>query len=130
MDPTELEELEKKQGKNAVVSATLRFYSVATFSGFRLLYGDPDCEPVLLDPDVDDETLGSAILTALSKSRFVTSEEMQSVYNTKMHEIKDKSELRAKLRVKRYAYKNMTQMKKEMKYVGIRFSGDQITFEP
>jgi len=130
MDSSELDELERKQGKNATISATPRFYKVVTESGSGVLYADPDCEVFLLDHNEDDTAIGSAILAALTKSRFVTDEELRSVFKSRMQEIEEKADQSARLRIKRYAYKSRTQMNKETKYVNVRLSEGQITFMP
>jgi len=123
-------EREKKQGKNATIVATPRYYDVATMSGSGLLYTDPDCDGALLDHDEDDATIGSAILTALSNSRFVTSEELHHVVKSRLQEIKDKAAQRGRLCAERYAYKNRTEMNKETKHVHVRLSEGQMTFRP
>ena len=130
MDQSELDERERELGKNAIIVATSRYYDVATESGFGLLWVDPDCEHALLDASATDAAVGSAILAAVSKSRFLTIEEADSFANRRAREIRNKGELNAKLRMERYGYKNETQMNKDTKYVNVTLAKGKFTIDP
>jgi len=130
MDKSELDKIERRLGKNAIITATRRYYCVWTESGFRLLWGDPDCEPIILDSSVSDAAIGDAIQSALSKSRFLSTAEAESFATVRQQEISDKSAECDAALAKRFGYKNETQMNKEAKYVSVKFSEGKFTIKP
>jgi CDI immunity protein len=118
----------ERQGKRADVIATSKFLEVVTMSGLGLLYADPQSEAQILEANVDDAEVGSAILAALFKSRFVTNEELQSVVKSKI--VQTRLEKMTKAFVKRFHYKNKTELRKDEKVVSTKLVKQFIEFMP
>jgi hypothetical protein len=55
----------------ALVITSSKYILIASLAGYRTSVGDPKGYHIILDPKTSDKPLGDAVLTALSKSRFV-----------------------------------------------------------
>lgn len=75
---TEASAVEKAAWAN--VKENQRFIFVQTYSGYQSCRADPRGTQLVLRPDADGETLGAAVLDALSNSRFVLAESRQGVW--------------------------------------------------
>ncbi|WP_237718011.1 contact-dependent growth inhibition system immunity protein, partial [Cronobacter dublinensis] len=63
----------KDQDYWVCIFCTPEFISIETYSGLGRVAMDPLFPPHLLSPESDDESIGKAILQALSDSRTLTS---------------------------------------------------------
>ena len=116
-------ERREKFGKKASIMATPRYYDVHADSGISSSYADPDCEWILLDTTESDAAVGSAIVTALSQSRFLSLDDREQ-------EIADKIAQRERFLIQRYGYKSADKMGKETKSVGVWLTKGQMTLTP
>ncbi|WP_158696502.1 contact-dependent growth inhibition system immunity protein, partial [Cronobacter dublinensis] len=72
----------KDQDYWVCIFCTAEFISVETYSGLGMVARDPLFPPHLLSPESDDESIGKAILEALSDSRTLTlSEDRVEVFD-------------------------------------------------
>ncbi|WP_445497344.1 contact-dependent growth inhibition system immunity protein [Photorhabdus sp. SF281] len=115
-----------KQGLNATAMFNGSFYSVKTYSGYRLLLADPQSPEHILSPDITDSQLGSAVLDSLSKSRLVDPDD-DFFDNEKTSELYDEW---IKQMMKTYNYRSRRQLFKKMHNCGIQLLDSQITIRP
>jgi hypothetical protein len=65
----------------AIIYANPKFVCIKTFSGYRSSHFDPEGACIFLSPDTGDSELGSAVLEALRRSRFVRPEEAPALFD-------------------------------------------------
>ncbi|MDA8428445.1 MAG: contact-dependent growth inhibition system immunity protein [Geobacteraceae bacterium] len=111
---------------SAGISATNEFINIYTYSGYRLLRADPTCEEHFLPIDAANELLGSIVMEALSKSRFLSLEDARALDE---HE-KNRNEDWDKNVMERYAYKSKGALYKNMKYCSISSFDGLLTIYP
>ncbi|MDK1192364.1 contact-dependent growth inhibition system immunity protein [Cronobacter dublinensis] len=111
------------------IFCTAEFISIETYSGLGMVASDPLFPPHLLSPESDDETIGKAILQALSDSRTLTLfEERVEVFDLEKGKQRY-SEWIAMLRDK-YAYKTKKALFKDMKHCTIHCVNGVMNISP
>lgn len=116
------------------------FICVETCSGYRGGIRDPKGKQHLLTPDVDNETLGMALLDAMTHSRFVLPERRSDVwqhpeveFDLDLYDYKQSIERTlawTKALMERYGYKTKRALFKDMKNCTVHWQGDVITILP
>ncbi|EPR9025734.1 contact-dependent growth inhibition system immunity protein [Cronobacter dublinensis] len=119
----------KDQDYWAGVYSTKEFISIETFSGLGVVAGDPLFPSHLLSPESDDESIGKAILQALSDSRTLTSIDERVEFFDLEKGKKIYSEWIAMLRGK-YGYKSRKALFKDMKHCTIHCVNGVINISP
>ncbi|TNH44804.1 contact-dependent growth inhibition system immunity protein [Photorhabdus luminescens] len=115
-----------KQGLNANAKFNGDFYSVKTYSGYRLLRADPQGHEHVLSPDVTDSQLGSAVLDSLSKSRLVDPDD--DFFDNERAAERYKEWIKHLMEI--YNYRSRRQLFKKMNSCDIRLLDGVITIKP
>ena len=123
-----MEDVQAKQGKNARAMFNGDFFLVETYSGHRMLGSDPKGAQQYLEPDASDDALGTAVLDALSRSRFLSVEEANEFFNLKRSQEKYEEWKRSVMA--RYGYKTKRALFKDMMSCSIQMAGDSIKVSP
>ncbi|HDL8054208.1 contact-dependent growth inhibition system immunity protein [Yersinia enterocolitica] len=110
------------------VSSTKDFLSVDTYSGLGMVGRDPLFPPNLLPPDTDDQTIGEAVLIALSNSRTLSLEESADFFD--LEKGKERYAAWIAMLMERYGYKTKRALFKDMKRCSIHCLNDVITISP
>ncbi|HEN3565422.1 TPA: CdiI family contact-dependent growth inhibition immunity protein [Yersinia enterocolitica] len=110
------------------VSSTKDFLSVDTYSGLGMVGRDPLFPPNLLPPDTDDQTIGEAVLIALSNSRTLSLEESADFFD--LEKGKEQYAAWIAMLMERYGYKTKRALFKDMKRCSIHCLNDVITISP
>lgn len=110
------------------VSSTKDFLSVDTYSGLGMVGRDPLFPPNLLPPDADDQTIGEAVLVALSNSRTLSLEESADFFD--LEKGKEQYAAWIAMLMERYGYKTKRALFKDMKRCSIHCINDVITISP
>ncbi|ALB63003.1 hypothetical protein AFK62_11035 [Cronobacter condimenti 1330] len=119
----------KDQDYWAGIFCTPEFISIETYSGLGMVAVDPLFPSHLLSPESDDETIGKAILQALSDSRTLTSlDERVELFDLEKGKQRY-SEWIAMLREK-YGYKSKKALFKDMKHCGIHCVNGVMNISP
>ena len=119
----------KDQDYWVCIFCTAEFISIETYSGLGMIAMDPLFPPHLLSPESDDESIGKAILQALSDSRTLTSiEDRVELFDLEKGKQRY-SERNAMLREK-YGYKSKKALFKDMKYCSIHCVNGVINISP
>ena len=120
----------KKPPKKQWVSSYMNqdVIRVTTFSGPAPAAYDPEGYQFFLSPDVDDKSLGEAVLKALSKSRIIKEKDFGTFFDYKRIEkyYKDWIEYCQKT----YFYKTKKAMFKYMDHCSITSENEKITIMP
>ena len=119
---------EKKFGKNATATITSKFINIDTYSGHGLLSVDVKGAHILLSPTAFPETIGKAVMEALSRSRFLSLEEARDIPTQKAEG--EEYQRRIEAMVKDFGFRSRRAMFKNMMNVFIRKSEDVMTFKP
>ena len=117
------------------------FVCIETVSGYRGgTHSDPKGAEHYLDSGASDEALGSAVLDAMARSRFVlSSPRVGSVYppglvfDTELYDPKKIAERYAAWKsslMQRYGYKSQQALFEGMRHCSIQEQGGQITISP
>jgi hypothetical protein len=123
-----MEDLEAKLGKRASAMFNGDFFLIETWSGYRSLFRDNLGAQHFLEPNSNDESLGHAVLDALSRSRFCSLEEIQSRrHSDRMAE--EYATWVQSLMVK-YGYKDKRALFKSMMNCNVKLAGGFITIGP
>lgn len=126
--PTE-EEIQKARSRwrrNAYAFNNGQFICIKTYSGYTRSFGDPDVPEYVLEPQVDDEGLGCAVLDALGNSRFVSyDEETELIEN-----MEPRYDQWVQTLMKQYGYKTKKALFKNMKSCGFDCKDDVIRIRP
>ncbi|EPB8105511.1 contact-dependent growth inhibition system immunity protein [Yersinia enterocolitica] len=107
---------------------TNEFLSVETDSGLGMVGSDPLFPPHLLPPDADDQTIGEAVLIALSNSRTLSLEESADFFD--LEKGKEQYAAWIAMLMERYGYKTKRALFKDMKNCSIHCLNDVITISP
>ncbi|ELY6212102.1 contact-dependent growth inhibition system immunity protein [Cronobacter dublinensis] len=119
----------KDQDYWVCIFCTPEFISIETYSGLGRVAMDPLFPPHLLSPESDDESIGKAILQALSDSRTLTSiEDRVELFDLEKGKQRY-TERNAMLREK-YGYKSKKSLFKDMKYCSIHCVNGVINISP
>ncbi|MDT3664599.1 contact-dependent growth inhibition system immunity protein [Cronobacter dublinensis] len=111
------------------IFCTPEFISIETYSGLGRVSRDPLFTPHLLSPESDDESIGKAILQALSDSRtLILLEERVELFDLEKGKQRY-CEWIAMLREK-YGYKSRKALFKDMKYCSIHCVNGVINISP
>jgi hypothetical protein len=121
-------DLATQQGKQAAAWCNEEFILVETYSGHGRMGFDAQGAHHALPPDASDESVGSAILDALSRSRFLTAEEAAPFFELKR--IADEYSKSTQSFMTRYGYKTKRRLFAHMKSCGIQLVGNNITIRP
>ncbi|MEA9393596.1 contact-dependent growth inhibition system immunity protein [Acerihabitans sp. TG2] len=119
----------KDQDYWANTFVTNEFLNVETYSGLGMTGRDPLFPSHLLLPDVDDKSLGKAILQALSDSRILT-ELAERVEFFDLEKGKEKYAVWIAILMEKYGYKTKRALFKNMKKYGIHLVNNIITIRP
>ncbi|EQC1922680.1 CDI system immunity protein CdiI-o11, partial [Escherichia coli] len=119
----------KDQDYWANIFVTPDFLSVETYSGLGMTGRDPLFSPRLLQPDVDDKSLGEAILQALSDSRTLDVLEDRVAFFD-LEKSKEQYAAWIATLMEKYGYRTKRALFKNMKKVGIHLVNDVITIRP
>lgn len=113
---------------------------VQTYSGYRSTRADHKGQKNLLAPNATDEDLGTAVLDALSHSRFVLGAPREGValgaeveFDMELYDYKKAAERYAEWTqdlMARYGYKTKRALFKDMKNVSIESKNGVMTFSP
>lgn len=112
--------------QRAGIKANGDFISIRAYSGYVLSLADPVFEEALLAADADEGLLGSAVLQALSHSRFLTlpeSEELRAAAAAHYEEWV------ANL-LGRFGYRSRRALFKNMRSCSVESDGGRITIQP
>jgi hypothetical protein len=123
-----MQDMQARQGKRAGLVQTREFVCVSTQSGRGLLRRDPQGVTQTLDVGAPDSELGSAIVQALAKSRFLSSEEARAFFD-KASNIDD-WEAWVRFLMTKYGYPSRKALFQQMKSCDVRRVGDAIEFLP
>jgi hypothetical protein len=123
-----MSELEARQGKRANAVLNGDFVCIETYSGRGLLGRDPNGARHLLSTDVEDTALGAALLDAVHKSRFLSSEDARTFLDR--DQAKQVYEEWVQGMLDRYAYKSRRNLFKDMACCNIKLIGDTIVISP
>ncbi|MFE1573088.1 contact-dependent growth inhibition system immunity protein [Comamonas odontotermitis] len=104
------------------------FFEITTISRGMLGYGDPEVEPQYLPLDISDKILGESLRLALSKSKRVSLEEFQKLWNSGILEETEK--MREKYTMNKYGYKTKKALYKNMNLCDVSVYGDFIEIQP
>ncbi|WP_105630662.1 contact-dependent growth inhibition system immunity protein [Cronobacter dublinensis] len=119
----------KDQDYWVCIFCTPDFIIIETYSGLGMVARGPLFPPHLLSPASDDESIGKAILQALSDSRTLTSsEDRVEVFDLEKGKQRY-SERNAMLREK-YGYKSKKSLFKDMKYCSIHCVNGVMNISP
>ncbi|MGT3243552.1 contact-dependent growth inhibition system immunity protein [Yersinia enterocolitica] len=110
------------------VYSTKDFLSVETDSGLGRVRRDPLFPSHLLPPDADDQTIGEAVLVALSNSRTLSLEESADFFD--LEKGKEQYAAWIAMLMERYGYKTKRALFKDMKNCSIHCLNDVITISP
>ena len=119
----------KDQDYWANIFVTPDFFSVETYSGLGMTGRDPLFSPRLLQPDVDDKSLGEEILQALSDSRTLDVLEDRVAFFD-LEKSKEQYAAWIATLMEKYGYRTKRALFKNMKKVGIHLVNDVITIRP
>jgi hypothetical protein len=124
----------------ALAQLNNKMFCIRTVSGYRMTQFDPKGAMHLLLPDASDEMLGTAVLDALTKSRFVlpSSYRGQSDLHPDVEFDEDLSNAKQEEHyaawvqqvMARYGYKTKSAIFRRMKSCGIEKVENQITIRP
>ncbi|AKH64676.1 MULTISPECIES: contact-dependent growth inhibition system immunity protein [Photorhabdus] len=114
------------QGLNAGVKFNGDFYSVKTYSGYRLLRADPQGHEHILSPDVNDSQLGNAVLDSLYKSRLIDPDD--DFFDNERAGERYKEWIKQVMEI--YNYRSKRQLFKKMKSCNICLLDSVITITP
>ncbi|NHB90591.1 contact-dependent growth inhibition system immunity protein [Photorhabdus cinerea] len=114
------------QGLNAGAKFNGDFYSVKTYSGYRLLRADPQSCEHILSPDVNDSQLGNAVLDSLYKSRLIDPDD--DFFDNERAAERYKEWIEHLMKV--YNYRSKRQLFKKMNSCNICLLGSVITITP
>ena len=123
-----MSELETKQGKQAGAVRNGEFVSIQTFSGRGLLARDPEGSRYILAADVDDAGLGAALLDALGRSRFLSSDAAKQLLDR--DRVKQRYEAWVREVVERYGYKSRRDLFKDMVSCNIKLVSGNVVIGP
>ncbi|HEN3577714.1 TPA: contact-dependent growth inhibition system immunity protein [Yersinia enterocolitica] len=104
------------------------FLLIETLSGLGRFGSDPLFPPHLLPPDTDDQTIGEAVLVALSNSRTLSLEESADFFD--LEKGKERYAAWIAMLMERYGYKTKRALFKDMKNCSIHCLNDVITISP
>ncbi|MBP2851789.1 contact-dependent growth inhibition system immunity protein [Dickeya oryzae] len=107
---------------------TDKFLLIETQSGLGMVGSDPLFPSHLLQPSVENECVGEAILIALSNSRTLTMEEYGSFFDPEKGE--EQYSAWIAMLMEKYGYKTKKALFKDMKKCGIHCVNDVITISP
>ncbi|MBW5824203.1 CdiI family contact-dependent growth inhibition immunity protein [Yersinia kristensenii] len=110
------------------VYSTKDFLSVETDSGLGRVRRDPLFPSHLLPPDADDQTIGDAVLIALSNSRTLSLEESADFFDLETG--KEQYAAWIAMLMEKYGYKTKRALFKDMKNCSIHCINDLITTSP
>lgn len=110
------------------VYSTKEFLSVETDSGLGRVRRDPLFPPHLLPPDADDQTMGDAVLIALSNSRTLSLEESADFFD--LEKGKEQYAAWIEMLMQKYGYKTKRALFKDMKNCSIHYINGVITISP
>jgi hypothetical protein len=122
------EDLEAKQGKQAAVDFNGDFMLVQTYSGYRSTRFDPEGARHLLCPDASDESVGAAVMDALSLSRFLPLEEVSAFFDWRL--IEKEYAAQTQFVMACYGYKTKRALFRNMVHLSVRRTDDIITITP
>jgi hypothetical protein len=117
-----------KEIKAVSVQLTEKFYRIQTHAVVGIFFVDPYAVPYYHDVQVDDETLGISIRSALNASRKANIDEFNIIRNSGI--LKEYRKQQDTLLIKNYGYKNKTQMYKQMKNCSITLQVEFIEIQP
>ncbi|WP_336277539.1 contact-dependent growth inhibition system immunity protein [Cronobacter dublinensis] len=119
----------KDQDYWVCIFSTPDFIIIETYSGLGMVARDPLFPPHLLSPESDDETIGKAILQALSDSRTLTSiEDRVELFD--LEKGKQRYTERIAMLRGKYGYKSKKSLFKDMKYCSIHCVNGVINISP
>nr|WP_295173869.1 MULTISPECIES: contact-dependent growth inhibition system immunity protein [unclassified Variovorax] len=118
----------KKARKNVSAFKNSELLYLWPMTGLRLLFIDPRVSAQLLSLNDDTETIGSALVQALTKSTILTSEEFQEIFRS--GEIQKKGDEWDNLLIERFSYKSSKFLYKGMSKCSIREANGNITISP
>jgi hypothetical protein len=122
------EDLEAKFGQRAGALSNGDFVLIESYSGYRISAVDPQGAQHLLPPDASDESLGTALLDALDRSRFLTLDEARAFFDLKR--IEEQRAGWTESLMTHCGYKTKRSLFRNMMNCGIVKVGDSITLEP
>jgi len=125
---TKPDDLEARLGKQAAALFNGDFILVETYSGHRSSRFDPHGAQHLLAPEAGDETLGAAILDALSRSRFLPLEDARPFLDPQR--VRQEYAAWTQSLMTRYRYKTKRALFGDMIRCGIQMAADIITIKP
>ncbi|MET2524668.1 contact-dependent growth inhibition system immunity protein [Ralstonia pseudosolanacearum] len=118
----------KKPSATATVDFNGDFYRIITMSQGVMSYAEPSVEPSYLDPQVDDDLLGRALREALAKSRQVSVEDFQKIFQSGV--VQKLGKEREALAMEKYGYKTRRAMLKKMDTCSVSVVDNQIEIQP
>jgi hypothetical protein len=104
------------------------FIFIETQSGYRSCVSDPLGESFYLSPNIDDQTLGKAVLKALAKSRIIAPEDFGTFFDR--DRIQEYYESWVEKTKELYGYKTKKAMFRNMDYCSVVAENNTIKFEP
>jgi len=122
------DDLEAKQGRRAEVLCNRDFICVETYSGRGLLARDPQGAQHLLPSDAPDDALGSAVMDALTHSRFLSLEEYRLFFDHK--KTQERYAAWVTRLMKQYGYRNKRALFADMKNCAIECRDPTIIIRP
>ncbi|WP_459204130.1 contact-dependent growth inhibition system immunity protein (plasmid) [Ralstonia pseudosolanacearum] len=118
----------KKPGAAVTVDFNGDFYRIITMSRGMMSYAEPGAEPSYLDPHVDDDLLGRALREALAKSRQVSVEDFQKIFQSGV--VQKLGKEREALAMEKYGYRTRRAMLKKMDTCSVSVVENQIEIQP
>jgi len=120
--------LKRTWEKAASAVNNVDFILVETYSGYSNVYVDPQGKRIYLEPDVDNLTLGQAVLEALNASRIIPAEEAYDFGDFGWRSNMYKEWIQSAMN--KFGYKTKRALFKNMDNCGIKMLGDKITMHP
>jgi hypothetical protein len=124
----DMEDLEAKQGKNANAKFNGDFFLIETQSGHGMLIRDCDGAKHYLASDASDESLGTAVLDALFRSRFFSIEETRSRMNSRR--VVEEHAAWVQSLMTKGGYNNKRALFDNMASCSVKLVGQSITISP
>jgi hypothetical protein len=124
----QMTEVKDEFGKRAEAWATDRFIHVDTCSGYGCCRIDVRGAHISLAPSVDSESLGKAVVMALSKSRVLNVDEVDAFFDLQTTEREYEEWVQNLMNA--YGYRTRRALFKTMKHCSLRNIGGTITFGP
>ncbi|CNH85137.1 contact-dependent growth inhibition system immunity protein [Yersinia pekkanenii] len=118
----------QKQDYCASCYCNNEFFSVDTYSGLGMVGRDPLFPPHQLPPDADDQTIGEAVLLALSNSRTLSLEESADFFD--LEKGQEQYAAWIAMLMQKYGYKTKRALFKDMKNCSIHCINGVITISP